>query len=265
MRAAASTYDCIICGSDQIWNLSASAGPAANMLYFLNFPKKQRRVAYAASFGRWVKEADNCAKDFLPWLRQFDAISVREKSGVDYLRSKGIDCQQTLDPTILLDSGDYDKIASPRLIKDDYILIFGWMLNSDLVNAAKKVQKALNLPIYNIVPPPRGIFSGCRRRLDVGPQDFLSMIKYASFVVTNSFHGTAFSTTYQKPFVSVVTDTPDPRMKSLLDQLGLVDHLVGEAEVDVQRMLDTDFSQVQERKEKLRASSIGFLERALEN
>ncbi len=261
--AAADSYDCLICGSDQIWNLSEAAGPAANLIYFLDFPKKQKRIAYAASFGNWVKDADSRENDFMPWLRLFDAISVREKSGVDYLRGRGIDCFQTIDPTILLDAEDYDRICSPRLIDDDYILMFGWNVNSDLISAAKKVQKELNLPVYNIVPPPRGLFSGISRRLDIGPQDFLSMIKYASFVVTNSFHGTAFSTTYQKPYVSVVSGTPDTRMKSLLEQLGLSDHLSEADSFDLEKLIQTDYSNVQEKKEQVRTSSLNFIKEAL--
>ena len=262
--AAADSYDCIICGSDQIWNLGKAAGPAANLIYFLNFPKKQKRIAYAASFGNWVKEADSREKEFMPWLRLFDAISVREKTGVDYLRNKGVDCVQTIDPTFLLDASDYDKICSPRLIDDDYILMFGWNVNADLISAAKKVQEKLNFPVYNIVPPPRGLFSGIKRRLDIGPQDFLSMIKHASFVVTNSFHGTAFSTTYQKPYVSVVSGTPDTRMKSLLEQLGLSNHLVPADSFDVDDLMRTDYSDVQKKKELVRESSLQFIKHVME-
>ena len=262
--AATDSYDCIVCGSDQIWNLGKAAGPAANLIYFLNFPKKQKRVAYAASFGNWVKEADSRAKEFMPWLRLFDRISVREKSGVDYLHEKGLECEQTIDPTFLLDAEDYDKICSPRLIDDDYILMFGWNVNADLISATKRVQKELQLPVYNIVPPPRGLFSGIARRLDIGPQDFLSMIKHASFVVTNSFHGTAFSTTYQKPYASIVSGSPDTRMKSLLDQLGLSDHLVSADAFNVADLMKTDYSDVQRKKELVRESSLRFIKCAME-
>ena len=87
----AEDYDCIICGSDQIWNLSKSHdAPAANPIFFLNFPKKQRRVAYAASFASFVKQASMHEDEFLPWLKKFDAVSVREQDGVEYVKSKGL-------------------------------------------------------------------------------------------------------------------------------------------------------------------------------
>lgn len=260
----AAEYDCIICGSDQIWNLSNQDAPAANPLFFLNFPKQQRRVSYAASFGKWVTEAPKHEDVFLPWLRQFDAVSVREQSGVDYLRACGIDCELCLDPTVLLDKEDYDAICAPRLIDHPYVLMFGWNTNDDLVRVAKQVGRELGLPIYNIVPPPRGIGSGIRRKLDVGPCEFLSMIKHASFVVTNSFHGTAFSMTYEKPFASVVTGKADTRMESLMAQLGLSDHLVTPDQIRVKALQQTDYAAVRSKKTALRASSVAYLERALE-
>lgn len=259
----ATDYDCIICGSDQIWNLSQKDAPAANLLFYLNFPKTQRRVAYAASFGKWVKEAPSQEDGFLPWLKQFDAISVREQSGVDYIKSLGLNCEISLDPTILLDKEDYDEICRERLVKNKYILMFGWETNQDLIDAAKKIGRELNLPILNIVPPPRAMFCGIQRKLDVGPREFLSMIKHAEFIVTNSFHGTAFSTTFEKPYVSIVSGHADTRMKSLLRQLGLSDHLVSKDNVDVRKMMDTDFSSVRDKKRALRQSSFDYLKRAL--
>lgn len=252
-------YSCIVCGSDQIWNLSQQDAPAANLLFYLNFPKNQRRVSYAASFGKWVKEAPQCEDKFLPWLKQFDAISVREKSGVEYVKSLGLKCELTLDPTVLLDKADYDKICTKRLLKEKYICMFGWNTNDDLVAAAKVVSRKLGLPVYNIVPPPRKMFCGIPRKLDVGPCEFLSMIKHAEFVVTNSFHGTAFATTFEKPYVSIVTGNADTRMKSLLDQLGLSDHLVKKEEMNIDKLLKTDFSKVRAKKTDLRKASIEFL------
>lgn len=259
----ANDYDCIVCGSDQIWNLDEADAPAANLLFFLNFPKTQRRVSYAASFGKWVKKAPDHEDLFMPWLRQFDMISVRESSGVQYLHSRNIDCELVLDPTFLLNANEYDKICADRLIDDKYVLLFSWNCNDDVIRAAKKVSNELSLPLINITPPPRAIGSGIKRKLDVGPREFLSLIKHAEFVVTNSFHGTAFSTTYEKPYVSIVSGKADPRMESLLKQLGLDDHLVSCDNVNVETMHVTNFKEVQEKKSALRQSSIDYLKRAI--
>lgn len=259
----ADEYDCIICGSDQIWNLSQKDAPAANLLFYLNFPKKQRRIAYAVSFGGWVKEARNYKDEILPWLKLFDAISVREVSGVYFLKSLGLDCSLALDPTVLLDKEDYEPICAPRLIPNKYILMFGWNTNKDLIDAAKEVSKKLNLPVYNIVPPPRAMFSSIPRKLDVGPCEFLSMIKNADFVVTNSFHGTAFSTIFEKPYVSIVSGKADTRMDSLLKQLGLSNHLVTKDNVNIDEMLSADFNSVKDKKAALRKDSLDFLKSSL--
>lgn len=262
--AHAEDYECIVCGSDQIWNLGQDDAPAANPIFFLNFSKKQRRISYAASFGKYVKEAPDNEDVFLPWLKQFDVISVRETSGVDYLKSRGFDCELCLDPTVLLDREDYDEICAERIIKDKYVLLFGWNTNDDLVSVGKKVANELHLPLINIVPPPRAMFKGVKRKLDVGPREFLSLIRHAEFVVTNSFHGTAFSTTYEKPFVSVVTCKPDLRMQSLLCQFGLEEWLVSADKVNVKKLLDIDFAQMRQNKQELRKSSLEYLQKALE-
>lgn len=255
-----SDYECIVCGSDQIWNLSQKDAPAANLIFFLNFPKQQRRISYAASFGKWVKEAPGYEELFLPWIREFDAVSIREVSGVEYLKSRGIECEISLDPTVLLDMQDYDTICAPRLIQERYVLLFSWSCGPDVLKAAKITADKLKLPLYNIVPPPRAVGKGIRRKLDIGPREFLSMIKYAEFIVTDSFHGTAFSTTFERPYVSVVSNrSADPRMKSLLEQLGLENHLCKVSELDILSLINTDYSRVQERKIQLREKSIHYL------
>lgn len=256
-------YACIVCGSDQIWNLSESDEYAANPIFFLNFPKKQKRVSYAASFGKWVREAPKHEDIFLPWLKQFDLVSVREASGLDYLKSRGIDSRLVLDPTLLLDSEDYDRICAQPQMKGRYVLMFSWNCDRDVMKVAKTAAGHLGLPLIHLVPPPRAMFSGIKRKLDAGPREFLSLIKNAEFVVTNSFHGTAFSTIYGKPYVSVVTGRPDPRMESLLQQIGLSDHLAPPSEISFDRIYRTDYGAVREKIGRLRMSSLEYLKRAV--
>ena len=261
----AKNYKCIVCGSDQIWNLSNSDAPAANLLYFLNFPKNQRRISYAASFGKWVKEADSFSNVIVPLIKKFDYVSVREKSGEDFLKAYNIDCHVTIDPTFLLDKQEYDNISSERLISYKYILFFSWSCGKNVINIAKKISNLLSLPLICITPPPRALFSGIKRKLDVGPCEFLSMVKHAEFVVTDSFHGTAFSTNFEKPFVSVVSDgKADPRMLSLLQQLNLQDHLISDPNFDINSIMNTDYTSVKVLKQKLVNDSLIFLKTSLQ-
>lgn len=258
----ATDFDCIICGSDQIWNLSKKDAPAANPVYFLNFPKGQGRVAYAASFGSWVREAPRREGEFLPWLREFDAISVREESGAAYLREKGLPCTVAIDPTLLLDAEDYERIRAPRQIEGKYVLLFSWSCGKEVLRVAKRTAAALGLPLYQITPPPRAMFQGIPRKLDAGPREFLSLIRYADWVVTDSFHGTAFSVTYEKDFFSVVSrNDSDTRIDSLLSRLGLKERMI-RAE-DLESWEHTDYEAARERKALLRKESTEFLKNAL--
>ncbi|MDR0348214.1 MAG: polysaccharide pyruvyl transferase family protein, partial [Tannerella sp.] len=244
VRCIAEKYDCIICGSDQIWNLN----PAIRYetpLYYLNFPKKQRRVAYATSFGSWVNDFESRSTELTPWIRTFDSLSMRETSGVKLLRSKGFTCELVLDPTLLLQRVEYDNIAKERLIDDPYILLFSWEGTKEAVELTKIAAKKLGCRALFIVPPPRAMFCGIERKLDVGPEEFLSLVKHAEFVVTDSFHGTVFSTIYRKPFASVIKDKADARRVSLMEQFGLVDHLVNVNTINWDKIFQTDFDQVE--------------------
>ena len=260
----AENYECIVCGSDQIWNLSKKIdAPAANPIFFLNFEKKQKRISYAASFGKWITEAPQNEDIFFKWLKEFDYISVRETSALDYLTSRGIKAELALDPTVLLDAEEYDSICAERIIDGKYILLFAWNCNDDVIKAAKIISKQMKLPVINIVPPPRAMFSGIKRKLDVGPREFLSLVKNAEFVVTNSFHGTAFSITYEKDFISVVSGKPDPRMESLMSQLGLKDNLTTVDNVELEKLKNINYNDVRNKKKDLRKDSIDYLKRAL--
>lgn len=262
VKCIAEKYDCIICGSDQTWNLD----PAIRYetpLYYLNFPKKQRRITYATSFGSWVNDFESRSKELIPWIQKFDSLSMREESGVQLLRSKGFACEWVLDPTLLLQRTEYDNIAKERLINEPYVLLFSWEGTKEAVELTKIAAKRLGCKAFFIVPPPRAIFCGLERKLDVGPREFLSLVKHAEFVVTDSFHGTIFSTIYRRPFASVIKDKADTRRVSLMEQLGLADHLVNVNTINWNKINQTDFDQVRIKINSLREHSISYLRQAI--
>ena len=263
VQKMAEQFDCVVCGSDQIWNLDPSIR-YETPLYYMNFPKKQRRVTYATSFGSWVKDFASRESELLPWIREFDKLSMREESGVRLLKSKGFDCDWVLDPTLLLDSETYDKIARERLIEEPYVLLFSWDGAKETIDIAKAISQKSGYKTYYIVPPPRAMFSGIERKLDVGPSEFLSLVKHAEFVVTNSFHGTVFSTIYHKPFVSAIAHEADPRRKSLMSQFGLEDHLMSLETLDIDKIKNTDFAAVEQNLAPLKEKSQEYLYRAIE-
>ena len=256
-------YDCIVGGSDQTWNLDPNIR-YETPLYYMNFPKVQRRITYATSFGSWVENFPLREKELLPWIEQFDALSMREESGVRMLQSRGMACEWVLDPTLLLEQTDYDKIAEKRIIDEPYVLLFSWNGAEEAVEITKKVSDKLGCKAFYIVPPPRAMFCGIQRKLDVGPREFLSLVKYAEFIVTNSFHGTVFSTIYKKPFISAIKGEVDPRRASLMKQLGLENHLISPERMELSTIMETDFSKVESNIEMLRKFSLSYLYDSLE-
>lgn len=262
VRKVSELFNCVVCGSDQTWNLDPSIR-YETPLYYMNFPKKQKRISYATSFGSWVKEFSTREQELLPWLREFEHLSMREESGVEMLKSKGLECEWVLDPTLLLGQKDYDKIATNRVIEEPYVLLFSWNGAKEAVELTKAVSDKLGCKAYYIVPPPRAMFSGIERKLDVGPKQYLSLIKHAEFVITNSFHGTVFSTIYHKPFISAIKDEVDPRRASLMKQFGLEDHLMSPTNFNLDRIFATDFDKVEKNLEPLRKHSLDYLFNAL--
>lgn len=265
---ASNKYDCLICGSDQIWNLGASGDEfAANKLYYLNFPKNEKRISYAASFGGWVKEAPKRSDEIRQWLSEFDSLSVREPAAKLFLEELGLSSEVDVDPTLLLDADDYRKISKdPGGLPEKYILLFSWNVDRDMVEVAKKASREFGSPIINIVPPPRVMFSGIDRRLDIGPREFLYLIDNAEFVVTGSFHGTVLSSLFEKDFISVYKEVPDVRMKSTLERLGLSHRLRDIEKIgreDFKNSNRDDYDQMQRRLQDLRKESLEYIRKEL--
>ncbi len=193
-------YDLFIVGSDQVWNLDWF-----DHNYFLEFvPNNKKKISYAASLGHssLTEERKKYFKNILP---SFDAISVREKDAVDLLQpltDKKV--AWVLDPTLLLDKSDWDEICPERRIGKKYL--FCYFLGSDkrIRKLAKQYAKKHKLKIVTL-PHLCGIAKsdigfGDYKLYDVTPNDFISLIKYADCVFTDSFHACVFSTIYNKNF-----------------------------------------------------------------
>ncbi|WP_332748243.1 polysaccharide pyruvyl transferase family protein [Hydrogenophaga sp.] len=198
--AAAQAYDLIVAGSDQIWSPSQHFGFDPN--YFLAFAKRYpaRKISYAASFGRDRVSSSEAAQ--LPQLlRNFDAISVREASGVTLVeRATGHRPANVPDPTLLhCDYGELTDRAPPEH-DDPYIFCYGLRSPDNIRQTADLISKQLSCPILSPHNPHR-------RWVEIGdtvhpdPGEWVSLIRNARFVVTNSFHGTVFSLLFKKPFI----------------------------------------------------------------
>ena len=215
-----SIYDAYICGSDQVWNPTVNAG--VDPAYYLDFaPKGCKRIAYAASFGRNDIEAEYHS-EIARLLKKMDAISMREKSGVDFVSSlTGQSSVWLPDPTMLVD--DYNAVTTiPKV--NNYAFLYtvrelGW------------AQKAKNIIAHKIKLPVIDSKSTV-----MSPNEWVGYIKQAKFLVTNSFHGVVFGIIFQRPFVAIGFTggraSLNDRISSLLGKLGLEGRMLKEYNED---------------------------------
>lgn len=199
---AANQYDCLITGSDQVWNFDWFNPP-----FFLDFPDcHAKRIAYAASAGR-ARFSEAETSYLTRVLPAIQAVSVREKNLAETLNSiLGADSVKTaVDPTLLLSAEEWKAVAAPRLIEKKYLFCYYLHNDRELSRTARAFARKNHLTIAAIPFP--GIeyneedirFGSCRFDA-AGPREFLSLILYADFVLTDSFHASVFSLIFGKQF-----------------------------------------------------------------
>ncbi|MBQ8173934.1 MAG: polysaccharide pyruvyl transferase family protein [Clostridia bacterium] len=212
-------YARLVVGSDQVWNLACTG---ADLAYLpLGMPQK-RTYAYAASFGL-SRLPNEQIPLFCRALSALSLISVREKTGVDICREQlGLDATVALDPTLLLTADEWRTFAAASEEKktEKYLLLYTLGGDGRIKRAAATVAHALGLPVYNLTVSARERF-GDRIIRDAGPREFVSLFASADFVVTDSFHGTAFSLNFGLPFYSFAQNDRASRILDLLDTVGL--------------------------------------------
>lgn len=195
-------YDIYITGSDQVWNPDWTE----ETTFLLDFvPEGKKKLAYAASIGK--KELTKEQQEvFREKLADFAAVSVREEDAVDLLRELSpVPVVQTLDPTLLLTREQWDEVCSERLIPEKYIFTYFLGADTNQRNVATEFAKKKGLPIVTL-PFLEGAFRKCdaffgdKKLYDISPADFVSLIKHAEYVLTDSFHACVFSSIYQKEF-----------------------------------------------------------------
>lgn len=187
-------FDYFTTGSDQVWNPLLFKDMYINMLGFTS-NKKKIAVAPSISMDKLSKEQEEMFKEN---LKEFDNLSCREEQGSELLRNIiGKEVVTLVDPTLMLSSEDWDKVSCKPKFHDDnkkyMLLYFLGDLNEEYKNIVNEIKAKNNLEIINILDKKSKYYS-------CGPSEFLYMIKNASFVLTDSFHGSVFSYIYNKPF-----------------------------------------------------------------
>ena len=264
-------YNTYVCGSDQIWNPTFYG--QCHPIYYLDFvPDNKVKVAYAPSVG--IKNIDDKYKEQLrKYLSSFNAISVRETNAIDLLQPYyDKEIQWVLDPTLLLDEKDYNKLSfDVDIPKKPYIFCYLFGQKKNTAKIKKIISKRLGLPVVSIPFVDREILSSDIKLDDVGPVDFINLIKNATCVITDSFHATAFSINFKVPFVSLLrqdlTDKAEmsSRIYSILKQMHLEHRLIKDIEDIPKNILSINFNESAELLSGYRKKSIDFLKKGLNN
>lgn len=256
--------DVYVTGSDQTWNSSYNEG--VDRGFFLDFiPEDKRRIAFAASFGK-EKLAEEEVAVTKKYIDRYSYLSAREDSAVNILRDLGRnDAVQLLDPTLQLTKEEWLPLASKRLIQDKYLILM-LLYNEDnhATEYARKLADEKGLKLVKLsweMKRPTGVDILMTHR---SPADFLSLFYYADFVVTNSFHGLAFSINLEKQFVVVPRNEFNSRIESLLRLCGLTQRLVRSYE-DVQKNSNTriEYAKVNQILEQERERARSFVQDAV--
>lgn len=265
-------YSAVFCGSDQAWL-------PANIeydFYTLNFVANGvKRIAYAPSFG-----VDSIPYDLQEkykfFLSKMDAISVREKTGVEIVRKLiNKDVPLVLDPTLLVGRKVWDGLIDESDIKNKEKYIFVYLLGVSQCHRVfcEKVSQKLGLPLVSL---PHFItyneadeFMSGEKLYDVDPCKFIGLIKNAAYVITDSFHCSIFALQYHVPFSTLQRfknaskDSTNSRIYSLLEQFGVVSRLVGDIN-DTQEFdridMSIDFDSFEKQLKLLQVKSNNYLD-----
>jgi hypothetical protein len=259
-------YSCFIVGSDQTWS---EARTSLDNSFFLDFVKNSNlKNAYAPSIGTTII-SPKYQKVLVDKLSSFNYISCREKKNCDLLsRLIGKKVSFVLDPTLLLNVDTWRKIESKTKIKEKYILCYILGEREVISDFANHLSKTTGISVKYIVTRPKYI--GRDNAINgVGPQDFLLLIDNASYIVTDSFHGTILSINYNKEFYSFckreedVNSGDNDRIVEFLEILGLVHRFKMSNDGLLDKMID--YKDVNIKLSQLRLQSLEFLTRMLHN
>jgi len=251
-------FDAIFIGSDQVWSSSHTSGQFDDLMFGVGF--KCKAISYAPSCSKYSLN-ENESDYFRRHLDDLYAISVREQSFKDMLLPlTKKDIEVVLDPTLLAGENVFANIAQTIDYKKPYVVVYEIISHKEVLEMAKETANQIGADVVELT---NGI--GKHRNTmkeDASPEEFLGYIKNATCVVTTSFHGTAFSILFQKPFYMVRQRRPaDGRMVSLLTALGLERRLVDMN--DKVTFCDIDYTLVSSRLAKLRKDSISFINKNL--
>lgn len=270
-------YGAVICGSDQIWNVRAKD---CDPIFFLPGAQKYKKIAYAASINTATYNEERCNETLRKDILDFKYISIREHSGAEKLAAflnsdKEIKVQP--DPSLLQEKITFEEIASERIVKVPYIFMYCANYQESTIRAARKISERLHKPVYTVLvcrsatQISRLKKAGIRIIRDKNrPEDFISYIMNADLVLSDSFHGTAFSIILEKPFYSINDFingkfVNDERICNILSELGILERYVKETDVEkINLNKEINYSVVTQKRLQFAEAAVADLMNAIE-
>lgn len=222
LRSDPPNGDLYIAGSDQIWNCNLPNGK--DPAFFLSFGSPKRKISYAASLA--MSSIPNQYKDmFKSYLSNLNSISVREKSAISLLDNLGFESKLVIDPVYLLNNEQWkDFSGNNPIINGKYVLVYN--LNHGNTSAIKdeaiRVSQKLSCKIVAIDSSFKCRFSA-KNIHDAGPVEFVNLIRNASCVITDSFHGMSFALIMRKPFSVWHKHSDSSRIQDFLSEIGALE------------------------------------------
>ena len=240
-------FDILCTGSDQVWNPKCGGLNALNPVYFLDTPKKQyKKISYAASLGAYKYSTEE-ATAVKKWINNYQHISVREEFTRDEIKrvsNYNQDIPIVIDPTFLLGSKALSLECNKINIGKPYILLYHLNNISLILQFAQHLKKKTGWEIIMMSNNLRKLKGVDKNIHFCGPREFIGLIKNANYILTDSFHGTAFAINFRRNFASILkTDNPY-RSKSLLDKAMLGSRLIKNINEFDNLPIETDYSNI---------------------
>lgn len=270
LKAIGDDYDSLFVGSDQVWRPRMYVNPFSDTYaYFLQFAgKNTKRISYAASFGvdAWEKSLHpSITSDVNNAINQFNAISVREASGVQICKEQfKVQAEHVLDPTLLVGKNFFESIIADEEVRVSAGKVVYYKLDSNeqFISRLNEIAKKLDTSIKNIYYKKTA--SGYEYNTVAA---WLANIRDCKLIVTDSFHCVCFSILFEKDFVCIGNKERGlARLYSLLSILGLEDRLIDD-ELDYSETYNTlpaiDYEKVKVKLELLKENSKDFIVKAL--
>lgn len=264
LEALNQKYDIFISGSDQVWSPLCIANDKAYMLDFVR--DESKKYSYAASFGV-VNEQYMSNEEIKQLLRSYAFHSVREQKGIEILHdmlgeSVKKNTAQHVDPTFLLEKDKWTALTH-RVEKDKYVFVYSLSMPNEIIEYAEKIAAVKHLQVKCFTLNNLFAMLHPNKVITGSPVDFLSYIANAEYVVTNSFHGTAFSIIFNKNFSVIKNVNPNhdnSRLTNVLNMLGLEDRFVAGNE-DFHSLKPINYAEINRKVAMMRHESMEYLRR----